>query len=289
MNRREFLAEHGSRILEFYTAPLWVLVTRGPARNSSPREITTEPPKPTAKTEVTPSAPAIIQREITRLQIRQSPSERNRWAANGYLRPPTSLPLTEENIRLAQARVTATFTLMEPSENPYFEEAALLFRTLLREETVSLSLYRELPAKDAMTTFLVEREGKLHFRLAIDVNVVLNVSTSTTLASQLTHEIEHMRNILSFLREVKQENPELTIGQLREKEAARRNDPTQRIEEEARGYGIQAQSYIHQIGLLGYIDSGKSSHEEKAVSFIQSGSRVDSQQWKDYIKKILEE
>lgn len=178
---------------------------------------------------------------------------------------------------------------MESSENPYFREAALLFRTLLREGAVSHSLYQKLPTKDAMTTFPVEREENLHLHLAIDVNMVLNVSTSTTLASQLTHEIAHMRNILSFLQEVKQKNPELTIEQLREKAEAKREDPQDRIEEEARGYGIQAQSYIHQIGLLGYIDSSKSSYEEQAVSFIQSGSRVDNQQWRDYVKKILEE
>lgn len=289
MNRRELLVSHVPRLLEHYALPLVVLATWKIPQNPSPTAIVTEASQPTATAEAAYSAPTIIQREITRLQISQSPSEQNRWATNGYLRSPTSLPLTEENIRLAQQRVVTTFTLMESSENPYFREAFLLFRTLLREGTVSQSLYPELVTGDAMSTFFVEREGKLHFHLAIDVNEVLNVSTSTTLASKLTHEIEHMRNLLSFLQEVRRENPELSIGQLQEKVDAKRNDPMQRIEEEARGYGIQAQSYIYQIGLLGYIDSSKSGQEKQAVSFIQSGSRVDSQQWKDYVKKILEE
>ncbi len=231
----------------------------------------------------------IIEQEINRLGIKPSEREQQLWITKGYARSPEKLPINESTIKEAQIRVATTLTLMQQSENPYFKDAALFFKSHLLSKEVSHSLYpKSKVSKDgtlSMSTLTKIKDDKLEVHIAIAIEEVLNESDSVTLASQLTHEIEHVRNTLFYLESF----PSLSPDEKVEKERQRRQDPIQHVEEEARGYGKGIQAYIYEAGLLGYITSGGSDEEKRTIAFIKSGSDVNSVEWKKYVRtEILE-
>ncbi|OGH33921.1 MAG: hypothetical protein A3J69_00475 [Candidatus Levybacteria bacterium RIFCSPHIGHO2_02_FULL_42_12] len=241
-------------------------------------------PTPISPTEQVHPNLLIIEQEVNLLGIKPSQKEQQLWTTKGYVRSPQKLPINEATIKEAQSRVATTLALMQQSENPYFKDASLFLKSRLLSKKVSHSLYpKSKVSKDgrlSMRTQAMITNNELEVHIAIAIEEVLNESDSVTLASQLTHEIEHVRNTLSYLESFPSLSPEERVG----KEVQRRQDSIQHIEEESRGYGRGAQAYIYQAALLGYLTSGGSIDEERAVAFIRAGSNIDSPQWKQYVR-----
>ena len=228
----------------------------------------------------------IVGQEVLRLGIQQNQAEQRRWQTKGYNRSLTKIPLNETAIIEAQRRVAVTLMLMEESNNPYFREAAEYFLPLVRSGEASHSLYpaeRLNKGKHSLQTNVINKDGRLHWYIGIAIDEVLYNSDSVVLASELAHEIEHVRNMRKFQESL----TSLSIDERIEREIQRQKNPREQIIEEAQAYGIAAQAYIYQAGLLGYVTSGGSIHDERAARFVESGVDINSPSWRNYVAYTL--
>lgn len=204
----------------------------------------------------------IIKQEIMRLGIPESKTEQARWVTNSYTRSSEKLPINATTIKEAQRRVQATLYLMGESENPYLSTPKKEIDPLLKPQPpatpmASIALYPDLTnsnGKFAMLTSLRKLDGKPHYHIAIDINGVLNGSTSISLSAQLAHEMRHLKNMRDFQATLPDS---YTVDERITKEGERRANPTTQVAEEAEGYGIEALAYIHQLAILDYTDGGE--------------------------------
>ena len=230
----------------------------------------------------------IIQEEVKRLGIKVSGTEGRLWHNFGYSHSMEKKPINETTLQEATNRVQSTISLMEQSENPYFSTAANYILPLLSSKTASIDVYDQIEKNgSAMTTgaYLISKDKnpQIHWHIKISANEVLNNSSGPTLALQLAHEIEHVKNMIEFQNSLPHD---LSPQERLQKEYERYDNPQEHLREEARGYGVQAKAYIAAHG-LGFRGGRGLSHETYAAEFIRGGSNPDSPYWINFIKQEL--
>ena len=229
----------------------------------------------------------IIQEEVKRLGIQVSPAEGRLWHDSGYSRSQETKPINAVSMQEAAERVELTLSLMRQSKNPHLNNAANYISHLLSSETVRIDVYDKLEkAGYAMTTnayLAAENSVQLRYRIKILANEIINNSSAITLACQLAHEIEHVKNMIEYQNSLP---PNLSLQERIAKENERHENLEEEIAEEARGYSIQAKAYITAYG-LGFKGVRNLNHEIYAAEFIKRGSNSDSIYWKNFIKQEL--
>lgn len=230
----------------------------------------------------------IIQEEVKRLGIEVSGTEGRLWHNFGYSYSIEKKPINETTLQEATNRVQSTISLMEQSESPYFSTAANYILPLLSSGVANIAVYDQIgKTGSAMVTgaYLISKDNSLqiHWHIKISANEVLNNSSGPTLALQLAHEIEHVRNMIEFQNSLPHN---LSPQERLQKEYERYNNPQEYLNEEARGYRVQAQAYIVAYG-LGFRGGRGLSHETYAAEFIRGGNDPDSAYWKNFIKQEL--
>lgn len=218
-----------------------------------------------------------IQREIQRLGIKPSKNEVELWRRYGFSRPRT--PLTENNAGLNEAagRLENVVRVMSNSENPHFREAINILGPLLISGEAELGLRHGAPDIKVMQAKADIKQDRLIWVIEVPLETI-NRLDSIQIAISLAHEVEHLRNMISYdnaMRNLPAQSRLLA-------QAQRAQDLDNFIREEMRAYARQAQAYIYQAGLMGVRDRG-SSDEELAVAWIRSGKQVDSATWREYL------
>lgn len=223
--------------------------------------------------------------EINKLYINPSQTEQKRWRERGFQRSSIP-PISKDTIKGAQDRVGITLQLMEESEIDELSTAAKDFKQFVREGLANHSLYpkeKMPPGQDAIALFL-NNGGKIDFHILISYDLAYNLD-SASLAEDLAHEIEHVRNAIAFDKSLLEKNPDLTVDQRIAEQRARRQNPEEHVAEETRGYGLAAKVHIRLSGLMGRVVSGYRT--QRAAAFIRGGSDLNSPEWKKYVKNVI--
>lgn len=233
--------------------------------------------------EPTPTSQQIIENEIKKLGIQQSQTEKTRWEQQGYQFSSQKVSITPETIQEAQRRVQATLRLMEQSENPYFKNAADFLKPLLRSEEVSHEMFPQLQrgALDMATAVRPTTSG-IQLVIGIDINHVLNSSNSIILATGFTHEAEHIKNQKEFL-------DSLNLPTQEKLARHRAWGTTERVAEEARGYGMGAKAFVYEYGLLGgYKGVPDQDTEIIAAKFIEIAQNdINNPNWRAFVNNAI--
>ena len=228
----------------------------------------------------------IIMEEVKRLGISVNEQEGILWRTFGYNRSIQKLPINDTTSQEAVQRVQSTFVLMQQSQNPYIKNAASFIVPLVSSNDASITIYMGGDSEgkgSAMSASPELKDGRLRWHIAIAANEALNNSSSITLALQLTHEIEHIKNMITYDKSLPSS---LSPQERYEKALQRKNNPKEYIEEEARGYAAQAQALIYAYG-LGFRGSPGLSHEKYAAEFIRDSSNPASQEWQKYVAEEI--
>lgn len=225
----------------------------------------------------TPANRTLIGKEIQRLGIGSSGKEREIWKTQGF--PSLSDWPKDDREMLARVhnRFDTTLMIMFASENPYFLEATQHLGKPSLKRWFSLPQDRnKTPGRDALARPDVT-ETTIDWGIELSPTALL-FQNALQASFVLTHVAEHVRSMVALDIPHQTKTPqERFYIQLK-----RLTDPQTIIEEEALAYGVQAQAFIHQAGLLGTWNEG-SMDERIAVAFIKTGSSSQSSTWINFV------
>lgn len=274
--------------------PLALTLFTACSASNSQHEITPTLPPPAVQAKTVPPTQEIltktdqqiVEKETERLGIRLSENEGRLWRTFGYAHSREKLPITDATAQEAAKRVQATIILMQQSENPYIKNAASFIMPLASSGDASITVYMKGDSENkgsAMSASPNLKDGKLHWHIAIAANEVLNNSSGIILALELTHEIEHIKNMIAHQKSLPSS---LSPQERLEKIIQRKNNPTEYIQEEARGYAAQSLAYIWAYG-LGFRGGIGLSHQQYAAEFIRDGNSPNSILWQKYVAEEI--
>lgn len=238
---------------------------------------------PLGKPEVI-SDDSIFEAEYTRLGINKDQNEINLWKSENKPKSYPQKPDTYENKVEAAAKVNGAIQTMKKSANPFLKDAAETIDRLRAEGKLSVGIKSDLGAGDKgvnlMSTGHYVEGNDIKWEIQVSVGEILNLYDSLNIALKLAHETEHAKNLLK----IDQENLHLTLEQ-RDLLQRRLGKTRQHvIEEEARGYAVEAQAYLYQFGLFRTRPKG-TPEEELALRFIKAKNDPKGLEWADYISK----
>lgn len=224
--------------------------------------------------------------EYSNLGIKKSSQEEALVTSVAESRSNPPKPDTHENRSLAANKLSRTMSFMERSANPVFNDAAGFLKGLRDSGKLSLAIR---PAEGSsnglvrqMTSLLTTDSGRPVWEIQATSTEVLNLMDTVEVAIAISHEAEHLKNMTEIVAQNPILNPQQQIdllqGKIRDKQYF--------VEEEARGYAVQARAYIYEAGLLGRRDK-KSESEGFAVAFIKAGNNPSSPDWISYVAKHL--
>ncbi len=258
--------------------------------NTSPRNEALKPAEQKPATAIlrpkdlqTDTDERVIERRVQEMGIQPSRQENSLWL-KGYSHDEKKLPVDETTYAEANRRVNMTFNLMLQSENLWLKEKSAAFlKQLVSEGTVSIGVSPIPPSgqdKSAAGVYGIERDGKFHMVISINQELILNDSNSSSLAFVLAHEAEHVRNELERQKALINLPVAERVKISRERPS---RDVNGLVEEEARGYAVQAEAFTYHYG-LGYRGGGP--HDKAmAAAYIRYGNNASDPRWIERVRK----
>ncbi len=225
-----------------------------------------------------PTGDALLRNEANRLGVKRSDQEQYLWQTFATKRQTEPKDLRSIPIEEAEQKLSTALSLMKTSENKKFQHAAGIFEPLMEERSIRFVWDLRLIGSDVgMYTTPEEKDEKIHYVIGLNPSNMFNnpASTDLTNAFHLAHEGEHVENFKEFFRQ----RPDLSAKEKIVK--AREQD---RLEEERRGFTIEAEAYIIEYG-LGYRGAVNTSHHRLAVKLLECVGNNEC--WGDYVKTIL--
>ncbi len=263
-----------------------------PGAVPSPFDPKPSPTQPAQKGE-TPqllSNEQVVLEEALRLGLDSNENERMLWQRSGYKFDPLfaeKFPTPEAIITQADIRIHTVLELMYNSENRIFKKAALDFANLRAVGRANFYLRPDKEHFERQSSNMETSPQIVDYKIAgyihLSARETLNAKSDIILAIELSHEIEHIRNIVQAADVF---DRSLTTEEKFDKIEEQRNNRQAFLAEEARGYAEQAGAYIIAYG-HGYRGAVDTSHERLAAAFIKSGKRKDSKEWLAFVEYYM--
>lgn len=223
-----------------------------------------------------------ILEDAQRQEILPSAAEQDLWRNSFQSNTSVEIEPDEGAIR---DRILGTLDKMLSSENPYFSSASGFMLGLsdagrMRFEAIG---HPDDKSTSLGVTWEINGEGKLGYVFYINGWDVMNRASSLLTAGTATHEAEHMRRFEDFLTVSGAVDPAQQILALDANFLAGGKIHS----EEAAAYGVEAEAYIYQTGLLGRVyDTTVTGQDERAVKYISFGKNSQDPRWVSYIAEI---
>src|SRR3989344_3875425 len=297
-SRRQFLSFGAKTVATVATGGSLVACTSAPA---TPRLTANEltqaagakgvAPRPTEIPQEKPAKPLgtlrseILSKEITAQGIGNDAQEIQLWEREGYQFVPTKPEINDSAVKEAERRFDHTLALMARSKNKYFSEAAKVFNELKKSDDIDKKVVSLIRGDEAigMETNFVVKNNNVHAIISISANMILTRSNALMLAIQLTHEIEHIKNMRNRVEDAKKVFPIDTPADFfLNLERFEKADTKKHVTEEARGYAAGTTALIEtfRLGYRGAMSEGLMRDME---TFIRYGKSADDPRWKNYI------
>ncbi|GEM_PF-4049754 len=230
-----------------------------------------------------------IQQEAIRLGLSPDHQERILWENFRYQYDPNyqqKFPGEIERKQEAEKRIDSVLTLMYNSKNKYLKQAATDFNAFQQQLKATYIVQPDRQLFERQNSLMEVgadiANNKVMAYVVLSSNDVLETRSDVQLAILLSHEIEHLRNVIAYHDSLDASyTPQEKLEKIRET----RRDRAKFIAEEARGYGEQALAYINHYG-LGFILRG-STEERIAAAFIRAGGKKDSKEWLAFTEYYL--
>lgn len=230
-----------------------------------------------------------IQQEAIHLGLSPDYEECSLWENFAYKYSPDykqKFPGEIERKQEAEKRIDGVLTLMYNSKNNYLKQAATDFASFQQQLKATYIVQPDRQLFERQNSLMEVGADIVNNRvmayIVLSSNDVLETRSDVQLAILLTHEIEHLRNVIAYHDSLDTSyTPQEKLGKIR----ATRKDRDKFIAEEARGYGEQALAYINHYG-LGFILKG-SNEERIAAAFIRAGGKKDDKKWLEFTEYYL--
>lgn len=260
--------------------------------------ITKYPAKPTVEQKSTsqqlPELTLAQAEQILVQEVRKEPvsaekqrAEQQLWQRIGSFRSATRIPINESSGQESVRRIEVVLKTMQQSQNWYLQDAGTFLSELISSGDLIFSFHPRLESqtlqkKAIMATGPELHEGKVRYRMFISIDDVLNENTSLSLALFLTHEAEHVGNMMLFSQNIPASaTPEQELQSI----ASWKEDKEEYVKEEARGSGREALATIEaaRFGLLrGWV---KNSQMILSAMLIRSGKKTNTPEWISFVKE----
>lgn len=234
----------------------------------------------------------IIDQETKRLKIKANLKEENMWASSSFDISSPKIAPSETAEPEIKRRLNEVEILMKQSENPYFQQAMKTMDKLANSNKISVSitsgiqsdnldkLYKGKTGKPGGGTRpIVNDNGDVNYELLISAEYLLNNSNALDVAFFVTHELEHVNQLLEFEKSF---DPSFTPEQKKTSIYDYDANAPDALDKEIEAYAVEAQALTYQIGIgiRGRVDT---KGLERAARFISSGSNPESEGWRNYV------